>query len=640
MSRKRRLYSEIIARAFLTANLFVLAPVELAAAPNVLVDPDQATRVPVGQSQTSLKTPVVAPVSEAATDRIDAVLDGENVVSQSAGAVDPTDTHSEVSQTKFGVADDNAQASSKRKMEAVTQVIGDADKTSDEVPAKIDDTAAGSAPEVRSVDEAPPAIESPESSDKPLPKKDDMVAGSAPEVGSVDEALPAIDTNESSDEPLPEKDDTLARSAPEVGSVNEASPAIDADKASHEASPIIDKSIAQSPPAAEGLIEALPAIDSDQPSTIVDDQTAVPIATAPVWGALDILGEQVEPGTRRELHWSAGQSFAGSSIDTPVVVVRGAKPGPTLCLTAAVHGDELNGVEITRRVLSNLVESELAGTVIGVPIVNLLGFSRGSRYLPDRRDLNRYFPGAPNGSSASRIAYVFFKNVILNCDRLVDFHTGSDKRTNLPQLRADLKDRGVREFVGHFGATAVLHKKGGRGTLRGAATDAGIPAVAFELGAPVTLQLDYVEFGVKALDKLIAKLDMLDQLNEDSVLQPISYRSHWLRAPIGGILSSTLRVGVRVKKGDVLGVVTNPLNSESSEILSQLDGRVLGRALNQFVLPGFATFHVGVELAVVDEGADESDEEAEESDSDDENNPQQSSESGDGSSGDFDEDMH
>ena len=606
MSRKRRLYSEIIARAFLTANLFVLAPVELAAAPNVLVDPDQATRVPVGQSQTSLKTPVVAPVSEAATDRIDAVLDGENVVSQSAGAVDPTDTHSEVSQTKFGVADDNAQASSKRKMEAVTQVIGDADKTSDEVPAKIDDTAAGSAPEVRSVDEALPTTDTNESSDEPPPKKDDMVAGSAPEVGSVDEALPAIDTNESSDEPLPEKDDTLARSAPEVGSVN----------------------------------EALPAIDSDQPSTIVDDQTAVPIATAPVWGALDILGEQVEPGTRRELHWSAGQSFAGSSIDTPVVVVRGAKPGPTLCLTAAVHGDELNGVEITRRVLSNLVESELAGTVIGVPIVNLLGFSRGSRYLPDRRDLNRYFPGAPNGSSASRIAYVFFKNVILNCDRLVDFHTGSDKRTNLPQLRADLKDRGVREFVGHFGATAVLHKKGGRGTLRGAATDAGIPAVAFELGAPVTLQLDYVEFGVKALDKLIAKLDMLDQLNEDSVLQPISYRSHWLRAPIGGILSSTLRVGVRVKKGDVLGVVTNPLNSESSEILSQLDGRVLGRALNQFVLPGFATFHVGVELAVVDEGADESDEEAEESDSDDENNPQQSSESGDGSSGDFDEDMH
>jgi uncharacterized protein len=133
---------------------------------------------------------------------------------------------------------------------------------------------------------------------------------------------------------------------------------------------------------------------------------------------------------------------------------------------------------------------------------------------------------------------------------------------------------------------------------------------------------------------------MLDQLNEDSVLQPISYRSSWVRAPIGGILSSTLRVGVRVKKGDVLGVVTNPLNSESSKILSQFDGRVLGRALNQFVLPGFATFHVGVELAVVDEGADESDEEAEESDSDDENNPQQLSESGDGSSGDLDEDMH
>ncbi|MFT4564624.1 MAG: putative deacylase [Gammaproteobacteria bacterium] len=402
----------------------------------------------------------------------------------------------------------------------------------------------------------------------------------------------------------------------------------------------IDDAVVQSAPAGGDAIEEHAANSSEQVSTIDGGQENGPTAMSPSWTALEILGEQVEPGTRSELHWSAGQSFAGSPIDTPVVVVRGTRPGPTLCLTAAVHGDELNGVEITRQVISKLVESELAGTVIGVPIVNLLGFSRGSRYLPDRRDLNRYFPGAPSGSSASRIAYVFFENVIRNCDRLVDFHTGSFKRTNLPQLRADLQNVSVREFIGHFGATAVLHKTGGRGTLRRAATDAGIPAVAFELGEPGTLQLDYVEFGVKALDKLIAKLQMLEHLNDDTEPQPIFYRSHWLRAQGGGILSSTLRVGVRVKKGDVLGVVTNPLNNESSEILAQFDGRILGRALNQFVLPGFATFHVGVELDIVDESVIAEADEALDSARDNEKDPQELSRPGDPQSGDVEDDIH
>lgn len=322
------------------------------------------------------------------------------------------------------------------------------------------------------------------------------------------------------------------------------------------------------------------------------------------WAALEILGAVVEPGTRRDLHWTAGQSFAGSAVDTPVVVVRGDRPGPALCLTAAVHGDELNGVEIVRRVLAGIDVEELAGTVIGVPIVNLLGFSRGSRYLPDRRDLNRYFPGHPLGSSASRIAYTFFIDVVRHCDQLVDFHTGSFKRTNLPQLRADLTVPAVREFVENFGATSVLHKIGARGTLRDAATGAGIPAVAFELGEPGTLQLSDVRFGVKAIDTLIDKLGMVERFSLWSEPQPIFYRSHWLRAYRGGILTSTARVGVRVNQGDVLGVVTNPLTNEETEILSPHDGRLLGRALNQFVLPGFATFHVGIETQ--DPGAPDS----------------------------------
>ena len=321
------------------------------------------------------------------------------------------------------------------------------------------------------------------------------------------------------------------------------------------------------------------------------------------WGAIEVLGAHIGPGRRRDLYWTAGQSFAGSAIETPIVVIRGRKPGPTLCLTAAIHGDELNGVEIVRRVLASVDERELAGTIIGAPIVNLLGFSRGSRYLPDRRDLNRYFPGRAEGSLASRIAHAFFNDVVRHCERLVDFHTGSFKRTNLPQLRANLKNEQVREFVERFGATAVLHKAGGRGTLRYAANAAGIPTVTFELGEPGTLQVDHVSFGVRALDTLLDKLGMVERFSLWSEPQPVFYRSRWLRAYRGGILISNVRIGARVSVGDVLGIVTNPLTSEESTILSPHNGRLLGRALDQFVLPGFATFHIGIETREVAEAA-------------------------------------
>jgi predicted deacylase len=162
-------------------------------------------------------------------------------------------------------------------------------------------------------------------------------------------------------------------------------------------------------------------------------------------------------------------------------------------------------------------------------------------------------------------------------------------------LRADLSVPEVREFVARFGATAVLHKVGGRGTLRQAATAAGIPAVAFELGEPGTLQIDDVEYAVKAIDTLIDKLDMVTRFSLWSEPQPIYYQSRWLRSYRGGILMATIDVGVRVQEGELLGVVTNPVTNEHTEIRAPFQGRLLGRALNQFVLPGFATFHLGIE---------------------------------------------
>ena len=151
-----------------------------------------------------------------------------------------------------------------------------------------------------------------------------------------------------------------------------------------------------------------------------------------------MLGERVSPGTFARLTWVPTETFTGNTVPSAVLVAHGTEPGPTLCLTAAIHGDELNGIETVRRVLHEVQAERLAGTLIGVPIVNLQGFHRNSRYLPDRRDLNRYFPGHPSGSAAARIAYSLFNNVIRHCHALVDLHTGSFHRTNLPQLRVDL----------------------------------------------------------------------------------------------------------------------------------------------------------------------------------------------------------
>ncbi|CAH0990932.1 hypothetical protein SIN8267_01033 [Sinobacterium norvegicum] len=311
--------------------------------------------------------------------------------------------------------------------------------------------------------------------------------------------------------------------------------------------------------------------------------------------AFVLLGKEVPPATSTRLMWQPSQGFAGLYSPTPVLVVNGKHKGPTLCLTAAVHGDELNGIEMVRQIMYTLDIEKLNGTVVGVPIVNLQGFHRGTRYLTDRRDLNRYFPGNTSGSSADRIAHSFFHEVILHCDAVVDLHTGSFYRTNLPQLRADLTNPQVVELTKGFGSTVVLHGEGSKGTLRYAAVQAGIPAVTLEAGGPMMLDKDAVDHGVKAIRTLLNKLGMLKQFSLWGDPEPVYYTSVWERAEQGGILFSNVKLGSRVNKGQVLGVVTDPITNVSTQIRSQHRGRILGLALNQVVQPGFAAYHVGIQ---------------------------------------------
>lgn len=347
-------------------------------------------------------------------------------------------------------------------------------------------------------------------------------------------------------------------------------------------------------------------VEPESPQTVQEPQT--PTSTtesttqgevapepAPQAKPLVILGAEVRPATSTRLSWTPDTSMAGLNQPTPVLVINGAQPGPNLCLTGAVHGDELNGIEIIRRVMYDIQAEELSGRIIGVPIVNVHGFQRGSRYLPDRRDLNRNFPGDPQGSLASRIAYSLFNDVIKHCDMLVDIHTGSLKRSNLPQLRADMHHAEVARLTEGFDKMAVVHSEGSPGMLRTVATDHGIVAVTMEAGESLRIQENQIEAGVNSLNSLLEKQGMLSRLFVWGTPEPVYYNSTWIRANQGGILVSDVELGEEVVAGEVLGIVTDPITNAQHPIKAEQDGRVIGMAVDQVVMAGFAAYHIGTE---------------------------------------------
>lgn len=319
---------------------------------------------------------------------------------------------------------------------------------------------------------------------------------------------------------------------------------------------------------------------------------ATSIAAAPA-SPLELLGETVAPASMRRLQLRAGESFAGDALATPVLIAHGVDAGPTVCLTAAIHGDELNGIEVVRRVLHGIAPATLTGSVIGVPVVNLLGFTRGARETPDRRDLNRYFPGRPHGNFANRIAYQLFSQIVEpHCTYLIDLHTGSFKRANLPQLRADLTNPAVRRLAESFGATPILRKRGSVGMLRRVASERGIPAVSFEFGESTTVQTQHVEYAVAAVRMALSQLGLLGRHDTRSSPQVVYEKPFWIRAAQGGVFMGHKALGDPVFKGETIGVLANPLTDSQVAITAPASGRVLGLASDQFVLPGYGVFHI------------------------------------------------
>lgn len=314
---------------------------------------------------------------------------------------------------------------------------------------------------------------------------------------------------------------------------------------------------------------------------------------------LIVAGATILPGTRQRLELQVATLFDGTEVTIPVEVIRGKKPGPTLFISAAIHGDEINGVEVVKRVLRSrrISPKTLRGTLIAVPIVNVHGFNRNSRYLPDRRDLNRCFPGSSGGSLASQIAHTFMEEIVEKCTHGIDFHTAAIHRTNLPQIRACLDHDETDRLAVAFGVPVVLDANIRDGSLRQAAAELGIPMLLFEGGEALRYDEKSIQSAVQGTMSVMELIGSLKAPSRKSAKKPpvetfVARSSYWVRAPLSGSLQAKVACGDTVDEGDVLGEISDPYGSSTTTVESPKSGVVIGHATLPLVNQGDAMFHI------------------------------------------------
>ena len=310
---------------------------------------------------------------------------------------------------------------------------------------------------------------------------------------------------------------------------------------------------------------------------------------------ITVAGVTVEPGERRDLSPSASESYTGDRTTLPMAVLNGAEDGPRVFVTAAVHGDELNGIAVARQLLDHLEPASLRGSVIVVPIVNVLGVQIGSRYLPDRRDLNRSFPGSHTGSMAARIARLMVDEVISTSDVGIDLHTAANHRTNVPQVRVVIDDETARSLAVTFGAPFVLAAKLRPGSLRQTAAEQGVPVLTYEGGQPLRFDQDAIDVAFRGTLRVLAKLDVIDTAPDPAHDKPMVLQaSRWLRAHRGGLLELHVAPGDLVRAGQPLWTTVSPLGAERASVEAEEDGYVIGATTLPLVQPGQALLHVAL----------------------------------------------
>ncbi|MCW8954991.1 MAG: succinylglutamate desuccinylase/aspartoacylase family protein [Sulfurimonas sp.] len=278
----------------------------------------------------------------------------------------------------------------------------------------------------------------------------------------------------------------------------------------------------------------------------------------------------------------------------PVRVIRGKKDGPIVFVSAAIHGDELNGIEIIRRLRKLHILKKLKGTLVLVPIVNVYGIMTLSRYLPDRRDLNRSFPGSLKGSLASRVAKTFFDEIVRKCDLGIDLHTASIHKSNLPQVRTNIDNEHTFNLAKAFQAPVILHSELRDGSLRAVAQEKGVPILLYEAGEALRFDEACIRVGVHGIVNVLRENDMLPKVARKKPRKTpiITKTSQWTRASESGMLRTIKALGDTVSKDEIIAFIDEPLDDESFEIKSPFDGVIIGKSEIPLVQAGDAIFHI------------------------------------------------
>lgn len=309
---------------------------------------------------------------------------------------------------------------------------------------------------------------------------------------------------------------------------------------------------------------------------------------------LVINGQRIAPGSHITIDLPLPKLNSHTTLSMPVHVIHGRKDGPRLFVSAAVHGDEVNGVEIIRQVLEHKTVAKLHGTLLAVPVVNVYGLIHHSRYLPDRRDLNRSFPGSDRGSLAARVAHIFMQEIVARATHGIDLHTGAVHRSNLPQIRANLDDPETEKLAQSFGVPVLLNSSLRDGSLRQSAADLGIPMLLYEAGEALRYDDISIRAGTQGVLHVMRELGMLRKsTRRRKGVEPfVADSSTWVRAPESGMLRHAVELGARVKKGELLGHVSDPYSGQSEGIVCPASGVVIGCVNLPIVHEGEALFHI------------------------------------------------
>ncbi len=304
-------------------------------------------------------------------------------------------------------------------------------------------------------------------------------------------------------------------------------------------------------------------------------------------------GSEVLKGTNTIINIDLPKLY-NTPTQLPVRVIRGKRNGPTVFISAAIHGDEINGIEIIRRLRKLNILKKLKGTLILVPVVNVYGIMNLSRYLPDRRDLNRSFPGSSKGSLASRIAKIFFDEIVSKCDLGIDLHTASIHKSNLPQIRTNINNEHTFGLAKAFEAPVVLHSELRDGSLRATSQEMGVPILLYEAGEALRFDEKSIRIGVHGIVNVLRANGMLPKASHKKTKKSpiITKTSKWIRAVESGMLRTIKALGDTVSKDEVIAYIDEPLGDDSFEILSPYDGIIIGKSEIPLIQEGDAVFHI------------------------------------------------